>query len=44
MRVSQAFKGQLVALRPSEIDGVVTVCFGANTIDRIDLREAHAET
>ncbi len=44
LRVSKAFKGQLVALRPSEIDGVVTVCFGANTIARIDLREAHAET
>ena len=43
LRVSKAFKGQHVALRPSEIDGVVTVRFGAHIIARIDLRQAHAE-
>ncbi len=43
-RVSKAFKGQPVALRPSEIDGVFTVRFLANIIARIDLREAQDET
>ena len=42
-RVSKAFKGQPVALRPSEVDGVFTVRFCANTIATIDLREAHDE-
>ena len=43
-RISKAFKGQRVALRPSEVDGVFTVRFLASTIAYIDLREAHAET
>ena len=43
-RVSKAFKGHPIALRPSDVDGVFTVRFCANTIARIDLREAHAET
>ncbi len=43
-RVSKAFKGQPVALRPSDVDGVFTVRFCATTIARIDLRETHAET
>ncbi len=43
-RISKAFKGQRVALRPSEVDGVFTVRFCAQTIARLDLREAHAET
>ena len=43
-RISKAFKGQPIALRPSAVDGVFTVRFGANTIAHIDFRKAPAET
>ncbi len=44
LRLSKAFRGQTVALRPTEIDGVFTVRFGATTIARVDLRDIQAET
>ena len=44
LRLSKAFRGQTVALRPTEVDGVFTVRFGATTIARVDLRDTQAET
>ncbi len=43
LHVSKAFRGQPVALRPSDVDGVFTVRFCTNTIATIDLGEAHDE-
>ncbi len=43
-RVSRAFKGQPIALRPSDVDGVFTARFRASIIARIDLREPRAKT
>lgn len=37
--VGKALHGQPVALRPTEIDGVLDVSFCQHRVERIDLRE-----
>ncbi len=39
IRLPKAFKGERVALRPSAIDGVWDVCFGARLVAQVDLRD-----
>ena len=41
-RVPKAFQGEYLALRPSEKDGIYSVCFGATRIATIDLNKTHA--
>ena len=43
-RISKRSRDSPSALRPSAVDGVFTVRFGANTIAHIDFRKAPAET
>lgn len=42
-RVPRAFRGETLAIRPSEQDGVFDVCFGAKRITTIDLKRRQAE-
>lgn len=42
IRLCKAFRGHLLAIRPTSTDGLWNACFGANIVARIDLREANA--
>jgi len=41
-RICKAFKGHRLALRPTNADGVWSICFGAKRIAQIDLRDPSA--